>query len=68
MALGDMSFSTLLNEKDLAFFADCGGFLAAIVASKSAVSERLYALVDNLRRKLKYCELMQVPKGAETIL
>lgn len=68
MALGDMTFSTLLNEKNLAFFADCGGFLAAVVAKKSAVAERLYALVDNLRRKLKYCELMQVPKEAETIL
>jgi predicted regulator of Ras-like GTPase activity (Roadblock/LC7/MglB family) len=57
MALGEMSFSTLSSEKNLTFFSDCGGFLAAIVARKSAVSERLYALVDNLRSKLKYCEL-----------
>lgn len=67
MAFGEMTFSTLLTEKVLTFFMDCGGLVAAIVAKKSAVSEPLYALVDNIREKLKYCELMHAQQGAEML-
>ncbi|NQT84054.1 DUF4388 domain-containing protein [bacterium] len=67
MGLGEMTSSTLLTQKSLTFFTDCGGFLAAIVAKKSAVSERLYALMDNVRRKLKYCELKQARQDVETL-
>jgi predicted regulator of Ras-like GTPase activity (Roadblock/LC7/MglB family) len=65
MGLGDLTFSALLNDKEVTFFADCGSFLAAIVARKSALCDRVHALVDNLRSRLKYCELRQVPKGVE---
>jgi len=64
-ALGEMCFSTLLAKKRLTFFMNCGGLVAAIVAGKPAVSEPLYALVDNIREKLKYCELMHLRHEAE---
>jgi predicted regulator of Ras-like GTPase activity (Roadblock/LC7/MglB family) len=65
MGLGEMGFSTLLAEKVMTFFLDCGGLVAAIEVKKSAVSGPLYALVDNVREKLKYCEVMHAQQGAE---
>jgi len=63
--LGEVGFSTLLTEKVSTFFMDCGGLVAAIFATKRTVSQSLYALVDDVQRKLKYSELSHAQRGAE---
>lgn len=63
--LGEVGFSTLLTERFFTFFLDCGGLVAAIFAKKRTVSQSLYALVDDVRRRLKYCELSHAQQGAE---
>ncbi len=65
MGLGETGFSTLLSEKGLTVFMDCGGLVASIVTKKSVVSETLRAVVDNVRKRLKYHELTHAQQGSE---
>ena len=67
LALGEMSFARLVCGKSLTFFVDCGEVVVAIVSRKAAQLEPVYALVDNVRKKLKYLELAQVQQGVEIV-
>jgi hypothetical protein len=68
LALGEMNFARLANERSLTFFLDCGDFVAVIVATKSPILEPVYAQVDDVRKKLKYCTLDSVPHGVEVFV
>jgi hypothetical protein len=65
--LGEVGFSTLLTGRVLTFFMDCGGLVGAIFTRKRTVSQSLYALVDDVRRRLKYYELSHAQQEAEIV-
>jgi len=67
LSLGEMGLARLVTPKTLTLFMDCGSFVAAVVAKKGAMAEPLHALMDNVREKLKYCELAPVQREAETV-
>lgn len=68
LTLGEMNFLRLANAKSVTFFLDCGDLVAVIVARKAPSWESLYAQVDDVRRKLKYCALEEVPHGVEVFM
>jgi len=65
LSLGEMNFARLANAKSLTFFMDCGDLVAVIVARKSPLLESVYAQVDDVRKRLKYCDLDNVHQGVE---
>lgn len=65
LTLGEMNFLRLANARTVTFFMDCGDFVAVIVATKAPCWEPLYAQMDDVRKKLKYCTLEEVPHGVE---
>ncbi len=65
MGLGEMGLARLVTQESLTFFIDCGNLVAAIVTKKAAVLEPLFALMDNVRKKLKYCQLAWAQREAE---
>lgn len=68
LSLGEMNFLRLANARSLTFFMDCGDLVAVIVATKSPSLEPVYAQVDDVRKKLKYCALDNVPHGVEVFV
>ncbi len=64
LGLGEMSFARLTRGKTLTFFMDCGDLVAVVVAKKAVVSEPVYALVDDVRKKLRYYDLGRVEQGS----
>jgi predicted regulator of Ras-like GTPase activity (Roadblock/LC7/MglB family) len=65
LGLGEMDFAQQVHRKKLTFFMDCGDLVAAITMKKSVVLEPVYALVDDVRKKLKYFEMVQAQQGPE---
>lgn len=64
MGAGEMSCSTLLAEKVLTLFMDCGAVVVAVAVKKSSLSPALYAVMDDMRRRLKYYKLTQAQEEA----
>jgi predicted regulator of Ras-like GTPase activity (Roadblock/LC7/MglB family) len=67
LALGEMSFARVASGKTLTFFLDCGELVAAIVTKKAAVLGPLNALLDDVRKKLRYVELNNAHQGIEVV-
>jgi len=67
LALGEVGFTRVASGKTLTFFLDCGELVAVIVAKKAAVLGPLNALLDDIRKRLKYVELSNVQHGAEVM-
>lgn len=67
LGLGEMSFARMVSGKNLTFFMDCGEMVVAIVTRKAALLEPVYALVDDVRKKLKYIELSHAQPALEIV-
>ncbi len=67
LGLGELNLARLACGKTMTFFLDCGDLVAAIVTKKTAMLEPVCALVDDVRKKLKYFELSDIQQGAEIL-
>jgi predicted regulator of Ras-like GTPase activity (Roadblock/LC7/MglB family) len=67
LGLGEMTFARLVSGRSVTFFVDCGEAAVVIVTKKGAQLEPVNALVDDVRKKLKYIELAPVQQGVEII-
>jgi predicted regulator of Ras-like GTPase activity (Roadblock/LC7/MglB family) len=67
LALGEMKVARVVSRKVVTFVLDCGELVGMIVAKKAAAPELLSALLDDIRKKLKYVELSSVHQGVEVV-
>jgi len=67
LGLGELDFARLVFGNSLTFFLDCGDLVAVIMARKAAMLDPLYALIDDIRKKLRYFELTPLQQGVEIV-
>lgn len=67
LALGEMNTARVASGQTVTFVLDCGELVGMIATRKAAAPEPLNALLDDVRKKLKYVELTGVEQGVEVV-